>query len=229
MGRILRDIYAEPMLAPMLGLKGGTAAYYFYGLPRFSVDLDFDLLDPSAETRRVTQRRTEDIAGQHGVVKESRVKRNTIFILLSYGDTDHNIKVEISTRTLLPEIRKHYELKEHLGISMLVAKRPYLFASKLAALTLRRETAMRDIYDVWYFASNNWDIDAGAVEAIVGKGIAEHLADCVALIERVKDREVLHGIGELLSEKDKTWIKEHLLSDATFLLKNYQAALKTEM
>jgi predicted nucleotidyltransferase component of viral defense system len=28
----------------ILGFKGGTLAYFLYGLPRFSTDLDFDIL-----------------------------------------------------------------------------------------------------------------------------------------------------------------------------------------
>ena len=43
--KILKDIYSDTALGPVLGFKGGTAAYFFYDLPRFSVDLDFDLLD----------------------------------------------------------------------------------------------------------------------------------------------------------------------------------------
>ena len=43
--QILKDIYADTTLSPFLGFKGGTAALMFYGLNRFSVDLDFDLLD----------------------------------------------------------------------------------------------------------------------------------------------------------------------------------------
>jgi len=33
-----------------LGFKGGTAAHLFYGLGRFSVDLDFDLFNEDKET-----------------------------------------------------------------------------------------------------------------------------------------------------------------------------------
>lgn len=63
---------------------------------------------------------------------------------------------------LIPDIKEHYELEEYLGISMFVGKKDYLFASKLAALTDRRLLAIRDIYDVWFFAHNNWDIDEKA-------------------------------------------------------------------
>ena len=47
--RILKDIFTDPTIGPVLGFKGGTAAYLFYGLDRFSVDLDFDLLDKGRE------------------------------------------------------------------------------------------------------------------------------------------------------------------------------------
>lgn len=46
---ILKAIYEDATLAPLLGFKGGTAAALNYDLPRFSVDLDFDLLDPAQE------------------------------------------------------------------------------------------------------------------------------------------------------------------------------------
>lgn len=41
---IIRDIYKNKIGA-FLGFKGGTMAYFFYGLDQFSVNLDFDLLN----------------------------------------------------------------------------------------------------------------------------------------------------------------------------------------
>ena len=43
--RILKDIYSNPVISPILGFKGGTAVYLLYGLDRFSVDIDLDLID----------------------------------------------------------------------------------------------------------------------------------------------------------------------------------------
>ena len=42
--RILNDIFTDKELAASLAFKGGTALMFFYQLPRFSVDLDFNLL-----------------------------------------------------------------------------------------------------------------------------------------------------------------------------------------
>jgi len=167
------------------------------------------------------------LLGKYGEVKDNYIKQNTIFFLLSYGDEDHNIKVEVNVRILMPDIKEHYEVKEYLGISMLAGKKDYLFASKLSALTDRRSLAMRDIYDMWFFAKNNWDINAEVLKARTGKTIKEHMADCIPIIKAVKDNEILRGLAELLpSEKEKAWVKTHLRKEVVFLLKNYQSVLK---
>jgi predicted nucleotidyltransferase component of viral defense system len=56
--QILMDVYSDRELAVNMGFKGGTAAMLFYGLPRFSVDLDFcsELYDTAA-SKRVKQSR----------------------------------------------------------------------------------------------------------------------------------------------------------------------------
>jgi len=233
MGQILKDIYTDVTVGPLLGFKGGTCAYFFYSLPRFSVDLDFDLLSVNEDSRKneadqkLIYEKIFNILGKYGQIKDRRIKRFTIFALLSYGDEDHNIKVEINVRQLAENIQDHYELKEYLGISMFVAKPGYLFASKLAALTLRSEVAMRDIYDIHYFAKNNWDINAEIIKARTGKTIKEYLTDCLAFIGEVKNNQILRGLGELVDgEKEKAWIKNYLKADTIFMLKNYLSALK---
>ncbi|HLC44019.1 MAG TPA: nucleotidyl transferase AbiEii/AbiGii toxin family protein [Patescibacteria group bacterium] len=226
MGNILRDIYGDSEIAPLLGFRGGTCAYFFYDLPRFSVDLDFDLLETDEKTQKLVFVKIKSIVEKYGRVKDSYIKHFTIFCLLSYGLTDQNIKVEINTRKPMPNLRKYFELRKYLGISMLVAKQDYMFGSKLAALTSRKETAMRDIYDVWYFGKNNWDFDVEVVLARTDKDIKTYLADCIVAVEAVKDNEILHGLGELVGGKEKVFIKNKLRQEVVFLLKNYQSVLK---
>ena len=226
MGRILKDIYTDVSISSLLGFKGGTCAYFFYGLPRFSVDLDFDLFSNAEETQKLVFETIHGMLQKYGEIRDRFIKRNTIFFLLSYGDADHNIKMEISIKILVPDIKQQYELIEYLGISMLAGKKDYLFASKLAALTSRSKTAMRDIYDIWYFGKNNWDINAEVLKARTGKTTKEHLTDCIAVIEQVKDNQILQGLGELLSEKEKAWVKSRLRTEAIFILKNYMSVLR---
>lgn len=226
MGNILRDIYRDGEIAPLLGFKGGTCAYFFYDLPRFSVDLDFDLLETDEQTQKTVFAKIKSIVGKYGRVKDSYIKHFTVFCQLSYGLTDQNIKIEINTRKPMPNLREYYQVREYLGISMLVAKQGYMYGSKLAALTSRSKTAMRDIFDVWYFGESNWDFDVDVVLARTDKDIKTYLADCIATVKAVKDNEILHGLGELVSEKQKVFIKNDLRKEAVFLLKNYQSVLK---
>lgn len=211
--RILKKIYTDTTLGPILGFKGGTAVYLFYNLPRFSVDLDFDLLDKEKED--YVYGRIEAIIKEFGTIKTQYKKRNTLFFILAYDDVSHNIKVEISRRGL----NAQYELKNYLGISMLVMAQADMFANKLVALLDRANTASRDIYDVWFFLNNQWPINKEIVEHRTGMGFEEDVEKCIKFMESYDNKHILHGMGELLSGKQKVWAKEKLKDEVVFLLK----------
>ncbi len=223
MTNILKDIYSVPELAAVLGFKGGTCAYFFYNLPRFSVDLDFDLISNEAVPEDI-KKRIEKILLKHGEIKDMFVKQNTIFFLLSYGKEDHNIKVEISYRTLPYDLTKKFELKEYLGISMLVGKPEYMFAGKLCALLGRSDFAMRDMFDLNFFVSQNWKIDDEVVRCWAGESVGKAFEKAIGKIEEIKDSQLLAGLGELLDDKQKRWVKNNLRQETVFAIKNYLAA-----
>ncbi|HPM38936.1 MAG TPA: nucleotidyl transferase AbiEii/AbiGii toxin family protein [Candidatus Pacearchaeota archaeon] len=226
MGKILRDIYSDISISSLLGLKGGTATYFFYGLPRFSVDLDFDILSEDEDDKKIVYNKILEIIKKYGTIKDSYIKKYTIFALLSYGDMDSNIKIEINTRNQIKNIKSKYELKKYLGISMIVAKKEYLFAGKISALTMRTKTAMRDIYDINYFAKNNWDIDEEAVKSISNRDKKEQLLLCLKVIDKIKDNEIMTGLGELVKEEEKEWIRKDLREETIFMIKNYISVIK---
>lgn len=227
MGQMLKDIYSDVTISSLLGFKGGTCAYFFYGLTRFSVDLDFDLFTDNEADQKVVYEKVEAIVKKYGAIKNARIKRNTIFFLISYGQEDQNLKVEVSIRILVSNLKGHYEVKEYLGISMQVGKKDYLFSSKLAALPERKATAMRDVYDIWFFGNNHWDINETVIKERTGKSIPEYLDDCIDIVASIKDNELLQGLAELLpDEKAKAWVKSHLREEALFVLRNYQSALE---
>lgn len=228
MKQILKSIYSDVLLAPLFGFKGGTAASLFYGLDRFSVDLDFDLLADTADDE-LWQTVLDKVSAhlrEFGTVKRADIKRYTIFLLLSYGNADHNIKVEISKRKPCWLTKECFELKDHLGIPMYVAKSNYLFASKLVALTTRKEFANRDLFDVHYYCALRWDIDDNLIFRMTGKNVKEYLSECIKMVESIKPRWILAGLGELLKdEKQKAWVKAHLKDETLFLLKSYTSVL----
>lgn len=211
--QILKDIYSDTTVAPFLGFKGGTAAYIFYSLNRFSTDLDFDLLN-AEQAEHVFAKMTEIVKG-YGQIKEARQKRFSLFFLLSYAPQAQNIKVEINLRSF----GSHYEIKTYLGISMLVMLREDMFAHKLVAMYERLGKTNRDIYDIWFFLKNNWSINQSIVEQRIKKTFHDFLIQCIAGLEKMSNRHILNGIGELLDVKQKDWVKKNLLADTIFLLK----------
>lgn len=211
--RMLKEIFTDTSLGPLLGFKGGTAAHFFYDLSRFSLDLDFDLLEESKED--YVFGRMEQIIREFGKIKESRKKRFSIFFLLSYEQDAPNIKIEINRRAF----GSRYEIKSYLGISMLVMVREDMFAHKLVAMFERMGRANRDIFDVWFFLKNNWPINKGIVEKRTGMTFKDFLGKCIDSLEKMPDRGILAGMGELLEEKQKIWVKTNLRKDTIFLLK----------
>ncbi len=211
--QILKDVYSDTTIAPLLGFKGGTAAFMFYDLGRFSLDLDFDLLDESQES--YVFERLEEIAKEYGTIKEAGRKKHTVIFVLSYADKAHNIKIEVNRR----QFGSRYEIKTYLGIAMLVMRREDMFAHKLMAMYERIDKTSRDIYDVWFFLQKNWPINKKIVEKRAGVPFAELVQKCVKALEQKSNRRVLDGVGELLTAKQKDWARMKLKPETIFLLK----------
>lgn len=212
---VLKDIFTDSQIAPYLGFKGGTAAMLFYNLSRFSVDLDFDLLDGTKED--IVFEKVEAILKNYGNIKPQQ-KRYSIFFLLVYKDKLHgaqNIKVEINKRNF----SSRYEVKNYLGIAMQVMVKEDMVAHKLVAMHERIGKTNRDIYDVWFFFDNKWPVNTKIVELRTHVRYKDFLQVCISELEKMSNRSILSGIGELLNEKQKAWAKAKLLPETIFLLK----------
>ena len=214
--KILKDIFTDHGLGPILGFKGGTAAYLFYDLSRFSVDLDFDLLNRSKEDFVFGEVRK--VLEKYGTVKEADKKRFNLFYMLSCDDKSpgaQNIKVEINRR----DFGSKYDVRDYLGISMKVMVKEDMAAHKLVAMYERLGKTNRDVFDTWFFLEHNWLINKQIVETRTGMSFKDFLKKCINLLEKIDDKNILAGMGELLDEKTKKWTKINLKKDILFLLK----------
>ena len=210
--QILKEIYSDSLVAPFLGFKGGTAAVMFYGLDRFSVDLDFDLLDEGGQD--AIFERVVKIVSKHGNLKEAYKKRFNLFCLLSYEDRARNIKVEVNRR----QFGSRYEIKTYLGVSMLVMVPEDMFAHKLMAMSERIGKTSRDIYDVWYFLQNRFPINKEIVEARSGMPFDKLLEKCINQLEKMDNRRILVGVGEFSTASQKDWSRAKLRQETIALL-----------
>jgi predicted nucleotidyltransferase component of viral defense system len=210
--QILKDIFTDDSIAPYVGFKGGTAALMFYGLPQNSVDIDLDLLDETREEAVFT--RVKEIIGHYGDITDSHIKRYNLTNVISYEKGAQQIKVEINRR----QFGSKYEVKSLLGISMLVMVKEDIFAHKLMAMYERIEKTSRDIFDVNFFAKNNWPINQAIVEHRSGMSYKETLQKCIELVAQVDNNRILDGLGELLNPSQKDSTRATLKSDTLFQL-----------
>jgi len=211
--QILKDIFSNTSLSPYLGFKGGTAALMFYNLTRNSVDIDLDLLDETKEQE--VFEKIKKIAMGYGRVVDSRIKRFNLVTIISYDLKSQNIKIEVNRRNF----GSKYELKTLLGISMQVMVKEDMFANKLMAMYERIGKTSRDVYDVYFFIKNNWPINRTLVEGRAKMPFKEVLSKCVVLLDRMNNRHILDGLGEVLTEPQKDWARAKLRTETIFLLK----------
>lgn len=217
MMQILKDIYSDRELSVCLGFKGGTALMFFYNLPRFSVDLDFNLLDRSKEETVFGKMRR--ILLKYGKIDDEAMKFYGPIIVLDYGAGERKLKVEISNR----EFDNHYEIKNLLGIEMKVMSLPDMFAHKLCALLDRSEVTNRDIFDCWFFLQRHTAVNANIVEQRTGKPLDEYLQMCIDQLEATSDKNMLNGLGELTDSKMKTFVRTKLRKETIQLLQFFKA------
>jgi predicted nucleotidyltransferase component of viral defense system len=214
--QILTDVYSDRELAVSLGFKGGTAAMLFYGLPRFSVDLYFNLLDKnSAET---VYQKVKKIVLKYGKIHDEAQKFFGDLLSLNYERGERNLKIDISHRVENDE----YVIKNLLGINIKAMEISDMFSHKLVALLGRKEFAERDIFDCWYFMKEKTSINQQIVESLTQKTLSEYLQGCINKMENLPKRSLLYGLGELVADDMKSFVRNKLQQETVFLLKSYQ-------
>ncbi|MCF8309303.1 MAG: nucleotidyl transferase AbiEii/AbiGii toxin family protein [Bacteroidales bacterium] len=213
---LLKDIYADTELASFLGFKGGTAHMLFYGLPRFSVDLDFNLLAP--DKSEVVYKKIRKIILKYGKIRDEAEKYYGLLLVLDYGEQERNLKIEISNR----KFPDRYETKHFLGIAIKVMVKPDMFAHKLCALLDRNMVANRDVFDVYYFLNQKTPINKMIVEERMDMPFEKYLDKCITRIEKIPPKRLLNGIGELVDAKMKIFVRQEMKAETIKLLKIYR-------
>jgi len=214
--QILKDIYSDIELANWLGFKGGTALMFFYDLPRFSIDLDFNLINTEKVDAVYDKVRT--IILKYGTITDEAKKFYGPIIVLDYGIGERKLKVEISVRSF----DNQYEIKNLLGINMKVLVQSDMFAHKLCALLDRNTLANRDIFDCWFFMQKQTPINKTIVESRMGMYYSEYLQKCIDTLDAMSDKGLLQGLGELMDNDLKNFVRSKLRTETIGLLKLYK-------
>jgi predicted nucleotidyltransferase component of viral defense system len=216
---MLIAIYKDKFLASLLGFKGGTAVYLFHDLERFSVDLDFDLLDKSKEAE--VHEKICQYATNFGQIKDEAIKFYGGLAVYSYAKFNQHIKVEISNR----ESISHYEIKDLLGTSIRVMTKEDMFANKLLALYER--CAARDMFDVWFMFKHKWLYNKEIVLTRTNQKLVDFFEKCINQIEAFP-ASPLADLGHLVKQNQKDWVKDNLKNELLLKLKIHREAIKIQ-
>lgn len=203
---ILVDIFKE--LDGKLAFKGGTCGFIFYNLPRLSLDLDFDILKPLTEKDIDS---LKIILERRGKIKDFRDKNFTVFFLLDYQINAPNIKIELNKRVLQ---NNRYKSVWFLGVEMLIVDEATILTNKMIALTNRKQIVSRDLFDVYYFLELGFPVNEELIRERVNKELRDYFIFLQSFIKNnYSAKNILQGLGELLSQKQKEWAKKELISE----------------
>ncbi len=219
---ILIDIYKDSLLSSRLGFKGGTATMLFYNLPRFSVDLNFDIIGGHSfveDKNNIDQviEKVSKLLSKKFTIKDQSTKHNTLFWLVAYEKGEHNIKVEISTRE---NPYNHYTDQPFYGVTIKTLDIKDIIAHKMVAFTERPSLANRDLFDIHYLlgtehaGSINYDI----IKLRTGKNPKEFYIYLLDSVEKINPKKILEGLGEVLTDPQKDWAKAKLLVELKGLI-----------
>jgi len=205
---LITDLFRSS-IAHSIGFKGGTMAYFFYGLDRFSTDLDFDLLDEHKldEVKKIMPK----ILIKYGQLKDESDKRCTLFYLLNYLKENQNIKIEISKRT---QYKYEYITTNFYGTDVSILSESDAFATRLLACTTRNRLANRDFYDVYFYLKKGVLPNENIIKHVTHKDLRTYFEYLITFIDKnISSRSIIHGLGELVDEKQKMWIKNNLKNE----------------
>jgi len=205
LSKLLISLISDKNLAARLGFKGGTALYFFENLPRFSTDLDFDLI---GEIDEKTVKIIREIIVENLKIVDEKTKRYTWFWLGSYGYGETKIKVEINTR----KYPNHYERHDFRGYSVKVMTKADMLAHKLCAISDRRTLQNRDLYDAWWMFSKGYGVNYEIVELRTELKVKDYYQSLLKKLRALPVKyDVLSGLGEVMNDSQKDWVKAKLL------------------
>ena len=209
MYNILVDIFSSD-LWKYLAFKWGTACYFFHKLDRFSTDLDFDLI---IDYKNIDNDIIEILK------KYWDIKKGNYNIKLSYGKNDMNIKIDINRNIWK---NNSYEIINFYWTDIRVQDKATIFANKLVALIER--LANRDIYDVYFFIKNSFDINEQIILERTWKTKKELFTEIIKKLKKLWKNtswwyKILDWLWEVLKdEKHKSFVKNKLVKELIGLL-----------
>lgn len=196
---ILNGIYKHNLSKPLL-FTGGTALRFFYRLPRFSEDLDFDTAGLNlAEFKKILDSVQKGLNNEGFAVKILPEKRKNLFVaelyfqdaLRLYEISDKRglemmIKIEIYKPSWKLEVEPAALSLYGYSFSASVLGKGNLLSEKLCALFNRKRG--RDIYDALFMLKKKFPFNEGVLLANKIEGSPKELI--LGHLEKLPEKEL---------------------------------------
>jgi len=211
---ILKNIFSHD-IGKLLAFKWGTLAYLIHNLDRFSTDIDLDILDISQEQAILQSMR--EILVMIWDIKNETLGQNLHRWIFRYDDKSMNIKIELNKRIFKTNT---YHIQNIAETKILCMTPDSMFANKLLALSERLYN--RDLYDVHFFFKNNFPFNQEIIIERSGLTTDKFFTQLLKkLPSHFKESTILAGLGEVLDEKQKLWVKKSLLEETLEKIKKH--------
>lgn len=167
MYRLLSAILSDVELAKVLVFKGGTCAVLRGWLNRFSIDLDFDLLEKTA-LQQYRQKLHKLFNELNFSIKDESQKHLQFFLKYPVTkDSRNTLKLEIND-DVSPFNEKEIVTLNEINLTAITQTQSTMVANKLVASMNRYlqhgTIAGRDFYDLHFFLTKGFDIKKEIVE-----------------------------------------------------------------
>lgn len=201
--RLLTGIADDSFLVAALRFKGGTCAAMQGFVDRFSVDLDFDLIESEKKTEVCVH--LEKIFGKLGLaVKDKSAKVPQYFLKYpNKGEERNTIELDV---VFPPPKSNEYEAVRFEEIDRIIYCQTLetMFANKLVAVLDRYQRhgsiAARDLFDIHTFLLAGRSYRREVIEERTGKSAEEYIADLKVFIEKcVTQTHIDQDLNTLLS------------------------------
>ncbi|MDA1208666.1 MAG: nucleotidyl transferase AbiEii/AbiGii toxin family protein [bacterium] len=221
--RLLSAIVDDDVLSTNLKFKGGTCAAMRNILDRFSIDLDFDLIDKEKmDTVRI---QLETIFAKLDLeIKDASTQVPQYFLRYPTKNSQerNTIKIDVTTN---PPTTNTYEIIKMVDIDRFVPCQtiPTIVANKLVTPVDRfaktQSIAGRDIYDIHVFLSNGLPYNTQVIEERAGVPIQTFFGQLAQFIEKHVTQTIIdQDLNTLLDEKEFQRIRTSLKQETLMLV-----------
>ena len=222
--RLLMAIADNPLLSKELRFKGGTCAAMRSLLDRFSVDLDFDLIQ--AKQNQAVQQHLETVFDRLGL----KIKDKSSLVpqyFLKY-DTTEGKRNTIKLEALFPvPASNDYEPVRLLEIDRILfcQTRETMVANKMVALLDRyekhRSIAARDLYDIHYFLLHGYRYKSEIIEERRQQPLPRFLEHMIQFVEdKITNTIINQDLNYLLPPEQFQRIRKILKQEGLMLLRD---------